>query len=57
MGDPRIKSEDDEIVVEAPKELAAKATEWLKNCMEDGMGEFLREVPVAVDVTVKESWG
>jgi len=29
----------------------------LKNCMEDGMGEFLREVPVAVDVTVKESWG
>jgi|GEM_PF-313679 len=47
----------DEIVIETPKEQVQKATEWLKRCMEDGMGEFLREVPVAVDVTVKESWG
>jgi DNA polymerase-1 len=47
----------DEIVIEAPNELVDEATEWLKNCMEDGMGEFLREVPVAVDVTVKETWG
>ena len=47
----------DEIVIEAPYELADEATEWLENCMKDGMGEFLREVPVEVDVTVKESWG
>jgi len=47
----------DEIVIEAPKELAGKAAEWLKSCMEDGMGEFLQEVPVAVDITAKESWG
>lgn len=47
----------DEIVIEAPKELAGKATEWLKGCMEDGMGEFLQEVPVAIDITAKESWG
>ena len=47
----------DEIVIEAPKEQAQKATDWLKWCMEEGMGEFLREVPVTVDVTVKESWG
>ena len=47
----------DEIVIEAPKELAEKAAEWLKRCMEDGMGEFLQEVPVAVDITSKESWG
>ena len=47
----------DEIVIEAPKEQVQKATEWLKRCMEEGMGEFLREVPVAVDISVKESWG
>ena len=47
----------DEIVIETPYELADEATEWLENCMKDGMGEFLREVPVEVDVTVKESWG
>ena len=47
----------DEIVIEAPKEQTQKTTEWLKQCMEEGMGEFLREVPVTVDLTVKESWG
>ena len=47
----------DEIVIEAPKEQTQKTTEWLKQCMEEGMGEFLREVPVTVAVTVKESWG
>jgi DNA polymerase-1 len=47
----------DEIVIEAPKELAEKAAKWLKKCMEDGMGEFLHEIPVAVDITAKESWG
>ena len=47
----------DEIVIESPKQQVLKATEWLKRCMKEGMGEFLREVPVAVDVTVKESWG
>ncbi len=47
----------DEIVIETSKELAGKAAKWLKRCMEDGMREFLQEVPVAVDVTTKESWG
>jgi DNA polymerase-1 len=47
----------DEIVIEAPREQVQKATEWLKRCMEEGMGEFLREVPVAVDISVKDSWG
>ena len=47
----------DEIVIEAPKEQVQKATEWLKRCMEEGMGEFLHEVPVAVDISVKDSWG
>ena len=45
------------VVIEAPKEQVEKATEWLKRCMEEGMGEFLREVPVAVDISVKDSWG
>ena len=46
----------EEIVVEAPAEKAREAEEWLARCMREAMEEYLKEVPVMVDVEVKETW-
>jgi DNA polymerase-1 len=47
----------DEIVVEAPEEKAHETREWLTTCMVEGMAAFLQEVPVKVEIAVKDSWG
>ena len=47
----------DEIVVETPAEKAHEVKEWLTTCMVEGMAAFLREVPVKVEIAVKDSWG
>ncbi|MDP6065099.1 MAG: DNA polymerase, partial [SAR202 cluster bacterium] len=47
----------DEVVVEAPEEKAHEVKEWLTTCMVEGMAAFLREVPVKVEIAVKDSWG
>ena len=46
----------DEIVVEAPKDKANEAAEWLETAMKTGMQEILREVPVEVEVTIGETY-
>ena len=46
----------DEIIVEAPVEKAREAEEWLVRCMREAMEEYLKAVPVVVDVEVKETW-
>jgi DNA polymerase-1 len=45
----------DEIVVEAPEEKANEVKEWLTKCMVEGMGDVLKEVPVAVAVEVRRT--
>ena len=47
----------DEIVVETPAEKAHEVKEWLTTCMVEGMAAFLRDVPVKVEIAVKDSWG
>ena len=47
----------DEIVVEAPEEKVDEVKEWLTVCTVEGMNAFLREVPVKVEIAVKDSWG
>ncbi len=47
----------DEIVIEAPQDQAVPATEWLRQCMLDGMAPLISPVPVEVDVSVATSWG
>lgn len=47
----------DEIVVEAPAGEAQKAAAWLKFAMLAGMAEFLRRVPVEVEVKISDTWG
>ena len=47
----------DEIVIQTPAEKAHEVKEWLTTCMVEGMAAFLREVPVKVEIAVKDSWG
>ena len=46
----------DEIVIEVPEERAEDARAWLIRCMEQGMEEVLKEVPVAVTSEVRRTW-
>ena len=46
----------DELVVEAPAEGAESAREWLTHAMVEGMKECLKEVPVEVEISIRESW-
>lgn len=46
----------DEIVVEAPENIVDRAAAWLKFSMLAGAAEFLRKVPVEVEVRVGETW-
>ena len=45
----------DEIVIEVPEERAEDARAWLIRCMEQGMKEVLKEVPVAVTSEVRRT--
>ena len=47
----------DEIIIEAPADQAEEAKAWLVQCMEDGMSQILKEVPVVVEAEVKQAWG
>jgi len=46
----------DEIILEVPQEGAQQAVLILRETMEKAGREYLREVPVAVDVSVADSW-
>lgn len=46
----------DEIILEAPKDRAAKVAEVLRNTMEKAGAVFLREVPTEAKVRVADSW-
>jgi DNA polymerase I-like protein with 3'-5' exonuclease and polymerase domains len=47
----------DEVVVEAPRDMAEQAREWLRKHMEVAMSNVLKgRVPLFVDVKVSESW-
>jgi DNA polymerase I-like protein with 3'-5' exonuclease and polymerase domains len=47
----------DEIVVEAPADVANAASEWLRRAMLDGMAPLVDPVPVEVEATVGRTWG
>jgi DNA polymerase I len=47
----------DEIIVEAPEERAQEVEGILKETMEEAASTYLTHVPVAVDVSVGDSWG
>ena len=46
----------DEIILEVPADTARQAALTLKKTMEKAGREYLREVPVVVDVSVADSW-
>jgi len=46
----------DEIILEAPQESAQQAALTLQKTMEKAGREYLREVPVVIDVSVANSW-
>jgi DNA polymerase-1 len=47
----------DEIVIEAPRETAEQAAEWLRQCMIDGMSPFLHPIPCVVELNFGTTWG
>jgi DNA polymerase-1 len=46
----------DEITLECDVDEAARARDWLVDCMQRGMQQFLRRVPVAVEATICRDW-
>ena len=46
----------DEIVIEVDEDKAEEAKVWLERCMIEGMQQFLKEVPVKVDVEITPTW-
>ena len=47
----------DELVVQAPQDDAAQVAEDVADGMRVAAAEVLRDVPVAVDVAVRDRWG
>lgn len=46
----------DEIVIECPAGVADEAKGWLVGCMLDGMGRYVTDVPVEVEVEISTTW-
>jgi DNA polymerase-1 len=47
----------DELVIEAPKNQADRAAQWVKDAMIDGMSQVLSNVPVEVEITISRTYG
>jgi DNA polymerase-1 len=46
----------DEVVIECDADEAERARDWLVDCMQRGMQQFLRRVPVAVEALICRDW-
>jgi DNA polymerase-1 len=46
----------DEVVLECPADAAEEAKAWLVECLERGMGAFLRLVPAVAEATIARDW-
>ena len=45
----------DDIVIEVDEDKVDDTKAWLQKCMVDGMRDMIKEVPVAVDVEVRQT--
>ena len=46
----------DELVIECNADDAERAAAWVSACLEYGMRQFLKRVPVRVDVKISADW-
>jgi len=46
----------DEVVIECDADEAERARDWLADCMQRGMQQFVRQVPVAVEALICQDW-
>jgi DNA polymerase I-like protein with 3'-5' exonuclease and polymerase domains len=46
----------DEVVIECDADEAERAREWLVDCMQSGMQQFVRQVPVTVEALICRDW-